>query len=166
MVYDEPKKKMIILVPYPAQGHVTPMLKLASTLSTFGLQPLLVLPEFIHRPIVAKVDAATKGEIVCVSIPDGLDETKPRDFFAIEKAMEDYMPAHLERMIRKINGDENIIACMVVDLLASWAIDVGLKCGVAVAGFWPAMLATYNLISSIPQLVQRGLISESGNYLI
>ncbi|XP_021731985.1 UDP-glycosyltransferase 82A1-like [Chenopodium quinoa] len=164
MVYDEPKKKMIILVPYPAQGHVTPMLKLASSLSTFGFRPLVVLPEFIHRLIFNKVNAATKGGIVCVSIPDGLDdESKSRDFFNIEKAMEDHMPPYMERLIRKTNnnGGENI-ACMVVDLLASWAFDVGTKCGVAVAGFWPAMLATYSLISSIPELVQRGLISEYG----
>uniref|UniRef100_A0A803LNE3 Glycosyltransferase n=1 Tax=Chenopodium quinoa TaxID=63459 RepID=A0A803LNE3_CHEQI len=156
---------MIILVPYPAQGHVTPMLKLASSLSTFGFRPLVVLPEFIHRLIFNKINAATKGGIVCVSIPDGLDEeSKSRDFFNIEKAMEDHMPPYMERLIRKTsnnNGGENI-ACMVVDLLASWAFDVGTKCGVAVAGFWPAMLATYSLISSIPELVQRGLISESG----
>ena len=165
MVYDEePNKKMVILVPYPAQGHVTPILKLASFLSTFGFQPLIVLPEFIHRSIVTKVNAATKGGIVCVSIPDGLDETKPCDFFAIEKAMEDHMPTHLDRLIRKINKnvDDQNIACMIVDLLASWAIDVGKRCDVQVAGFWPAMFATFSLISSIPRLHQSGFISDSG----
>ncbi|KAL2928509.1 UDP-glycosyltransferase 82A1 [Bienertia sinuspersici] len=164
MVYDEPKKKTIMLVPYPAQGHVTPMLNLASYLSTFGFQPLIILPEFIHRSITSKVNALTKGGgIVCVSIPDELDESKPRDFFAIEKAMEDHMPPHLDRLIKKINGDdEGMIACMIVDVLASWAIEVGNNCGVEVAGFWPAMLASYSLIASIPQLVQRGLVSDSG----
>ncbi|CAO2815400.1 unnamed protein product [Amaranthus hypochondriacus] len=160
MFYDEEaNKKMVILVPYPAQGHVTPILKLASFLSTYGFQPLIVLPEFIHRSIVTKVNAATKGGIVCVSIPDGLDETKPCDFFAIEKAMEDHMPTHLDRLIRKINQN---IACMIVDLLASWAIDVGKRCDVQVAGFWPAMFAAFSLISSIPHLLQRGFISDSG----
>ncbi|KNA07857.1 hypothetical protein SOVF_167980 [Spinacia oleracea] len=166
MVYDnESKKKTIILVPYPAQGHVTPMLKLASSLSTFGFQPVVVLPEFIHRSLADKVNAAPKGGIVCVSIPDGLDDddeetNKGRDFFVIERVMEDYMPGQLARLIR--NNNNNNIACMVVDVLASWAIEVGRKCGVPVAGFWPAMLATYSLISSIPELIQRGLISDSG----
>lgn len=169
-IFNEPKyknmiqkKKIIMMVPYPAQGHVSPMMKLASSLSTLGFQPLIILPEFIHRRIIAKADTAEAG-IVCVSIPDGLDDSKPYDFFAIEMAMEDHMPAYLGRMIRKLNEDDHdeVVACLIVDLLASWAIDVGKNCGVAVAGFWPAMAATYALINAIPDLVRRGVFSESG----
>ncbi|XP_074285322.1 UDP-glycosyltransferase 82A1 [Silene latifolia] len=161
------RKKTVIMVPYPAQGHVTPMLNLASCLTTYGFKPLIILPEFIHRSIFAKVNAASKGEIDCKSIPDGLDETEPRDFFAIEMAMEDHMPAHLDRLIRNLNDDCNgdgdgVVACMIVDVLASWAINVGKQRGIKLVGFWPAMLATYSLFSSIPQLVQTGHISDSG----
>ncbi|KAH9620933.1 hypothetical protein KSS87_010174 [Heliosperma pusillum] len=165
------QKKIVIMVPYPAQGHVTPMLNLAFSLTTYGFKPLIILPEFIHRSIFKKVNASSKGEIECRSIPDGLDETKPRDFFAIEMAMEDHMPVHLDRLIRNINDDNDrngdgeekgVIACMIVDVLASWAINVGKECGVKLVGFWPAMLATYSLLSSIPQLIRTGHISNSG----
>ena len=158
-------KKIVIMVPYAAQGHVTPMLKLASYLSTLGLfQPLMVLPEFIHRRIISKMDL-TRAGIRCLSIPDGLDEGKPCDFFAIETAMEDCMPAHLSRLIRKLQDDDHEeVGCLIVDVLASWAIEVGRECSVEVAGFWTAMVAAYSLISSFPELIQRGLISEAGKY--
>lgn len=153
------KRPKIILVPYPAQGHVTPMLKLASAFLNHGFEPVLVTPEFIHYRIISSIDPNNK--ISCMSIPDGLDKDTPHDFFAIEKAMENNMPNYLERLIHKVDEDGRVV-CMVVDLLASWAIEVAHRCGVIAAGFWPAMLATYLLITAIPDMVQRGLISDTG----
>lgn len=155
------KTPKIILVPYPAQGHVTPLLKLASAFLDHGFEPVMVTPEFIHRRIISNIDP--KSNISCISIPDGLEMDMPRDFFANEKAMEINMPRHLEGLVQKFNEDGEVVACMIVDLLASWAIEVGHQCGVPVAGFWPAMLATYQLIAAIPDMVRTGLISETGS---
>ncbi|KAJ4846716.1 hypothetical protein Tsubulata_005184 [Turnera subulata] len=152
----------IILVPYPAQGHVTPMLKLASTLARRGFDPVMIIPEFIHQRIMASTNPKTT-KIEFTSIPDGLKMDVPRDFFSIEKAMEKTMPTHLERLLGKFDEDGQPVACLIVDLLASWAIEVGQRCRVPVAGFWPAMLATFKLISAIPDMVRNGLISEDGN---
>ncbi|KAJ6700264.1 UDP-GLYCOSYLTRANSFERASE 82A1 [Salix purpurea] len=154
------RKPKIILVPYPAQGHVTPILNLASTFLSHGFEPVMVTPEFIHRRFISNIDS--KSDISCISIPDGLEMDKPSDFFAIEKAMENTMPTHLESLVQKLSEDGEVVACMVVDLLASWAIGVGHRCGVPVAGFWPAMLATYQLIAAIPDMVGTQLISDTG----
>ncbi|KAJ6332285.1 hypothetical protein OIU76_010636 [Salix suchowensis] len=154
------RKPKIILVPYPAQGHVTPILNLASAFLSHGFEPVMVTPEFIHRRFISNIDS--KSDISCISIPDGLEMEKPSDFFAIEKAMENTMPTHLESLVQKLSEDGEVVACMVVDLLASWATDVGHRCGVPVAGFWPAMLATYQLIAAIPDMVRTQLISDTG----
>ncbi|XP_051152300.1 UDP-glycosyltransferase 82A1 [Andrographis paniculata] len=150
------KRKKIILVPYPAQGHVTPILKLAAVLSNLSFRPVIVVPEFIQRRISPRIDAG----IICLPISDGLPEDAPRDFFAVERAMEENMPPALESIIRA--EEDGQIACLVADLLASWSIDVARRCGVPAAGFWPAMHATYRLIAAVPQLIQTGLISENG----
>nr|GEU53963.1 UDP-glycosyltransferase 82A1 [Tanacetum cinerariifolium] len=147
----------VIMVPYAAQGHVTPMLNLASTLSRLGLEPVVVTPEFIHQTVVNKTDVA------CISIPDGLDEDTPRDFFAIEFAMENNMPMHLDCLVRELNGEDGGgVAFMIVDLLASWALKVGDDCGVPVVGYWPVMFVAYQLIAAIPEMLSLGIISESG----
>ncbi|XP_074555725.1 UDP-glycosyltransferase 82A1-like [Curcuma longa] len=166
-------RSRIVLVPFPAQGHVSPMLHLARLLHARGLDVTVVTPDFIHRRLVAAAGAG--GGCRFVSIPSGLDaegDATP-EFAAIELAMENHMPAHLERLLlpppapeaAEEEEEEAAVACVVVDLLASWAIPVAKRCGVHVAGFWPAMLATFRIISAIPELIHRGLISEYGSPL-
>uniref|UniRef100_A0A1S3ZYZ8 UDP-glycosyltransferase 82A1-like n=1 Tax=Nicotiana tabacum TaxID=4097 RepID=A0A1S3ZYZ8_TOBAC len=152
------KKSKVLLVPYPAQGHVTPMLKLASLLLNHGLNPIVITPNFIQ--INSKEDG-----ISIISIPDGLEDGTPRDFFAIENAMENYMPYHFEKLVQEYEfsgKEEDGVVCVIVDLLASWAVKVANKLGIQVAGFWPAMLATYRLFDSIPDMLTNGIISETG----
>ncbi|XP_030456035.2 UDP-glycosyltransferase 82A1-like [Syzygium oleosum] len=153
------RRPKAILVPYPAQGHVTPMLKLALILHSQSFDPVLVTPEFIHRSISPMDDQTMVEVITYVPIPDnsGAGDGAPRDFFLVEKAMEDGMAVHLERHVRELD-----VALMVVDLLASFAIGVGNRCGVPTVGFWPAMLTTYKLVAAILELVQAGYISDSG----
>ncbi|GKV15286.1 hypothetical protein SLEP1_g26084 [Rubroshorea leprosula] len=155
------KMPKIVLVPYPAQGHVTPMLKFGLAMLSRGFQPIMVTPEFIHRRLIA-TSTDTNG-IQLMSIPDGLDlgGAGAPDFFAIEKAMEEVMPSHLERLLFQEDEDGGVV-CVVIDLLASWAIEVANRCGIPAAGFWTAMLATYRLIAAIPDMVHVGLISDTG----
>ncbi|XP_031119719.1 UDP-glycosyltransferase 82A1 isoform X2 [Ipomoea triloba] len=162
MKYRISKGNKVILVPYPAQGHVTPMLKLGSALLSHGFRPVIATPEFIHAKISKKIDANKDGTL-CMAIPnDGLDAGKAtHDFFAVETAMEEKMPTGFKRLLRR----EKLIdetACVIVDLLASWAIDVARDLGLKVAGFWPAMLTTYKLIDSIPDMIVAGIISQTG----
>lgn len=159
------KKPKILLLPYPAQGHVNPMLKLGLALLAHGLQPIIVTPEFLHRRIVANMDL-NDDQVRFMSIPDGFSgEEGPYDFFAIEKSMENIMPNHLETLLHELDEDDDgTVVCMVVDLLASWAIQVAARCGIPAAGFWPAMQATYRLITAIPELIHADLISETGKF--
>ncbi|KAH7533603.1 hypothetical protein FEM48_Zijuj04G0149300 [Ziziphus jujuba var. spinosa] len=164
----------IILVPYPAQGHITPMLNLASALLNHGLEPVMVVPEYIHLQIIKSPTMdGEMNKILWKPTPDGMSkDTEPPDFFSIETAMENTMPSHLEEVVRELGGGEEeeedggggngvIVGCMVVDLLASWAIQVASRCGVPAAGFWPAMFATYRLITAIPDMIMAGFISDS-----
>lgn len=166
------EKPKAILVPYPAQGHVTPIITLATQLLSHGLQPVVVTPDFIHRRILPQSDPSSDSDgddgrrIIFISIPDddGV-QLEDGDFFAIETAMEIYMPFHLRRILIQFQKLDGGVSFLVADLLASYALDVANRCGVRVAGFWPAMLATYRLVAAIPLMLDAAFISETGIYI-
>uniref|UniRef100_A0ACD5USK9 Uncharacterized protein n=1 Tax=Avena sativa TaxID=4498 RepID=A0ACD5USK9_AVESA len=155
----------VVLVPFPAQGHVTPMLHLARALAAHGVLATVAVPDFIHRRLAGTTenDAADAIDGVTLSsIPSGVADVvggDPPGFADFAHAMEHHMPAHLERLLTRTGCR---VACVVVDVLASWAIPVAERCGVPAAGFWPAMLASYRVVAAIPELMAKGLISESG----
>jgi hypothetical protein len=156
------KKPIIVFVPYPAQGHVSPMQNLASVFASQGFEAVIVLPQHVHKKINNNNNDDDNNKIIkWVALADGMEEdsTTP-DFFAIESSMETIMPNHFEEFLQNQNlGD---VCLVVVDLLASWAIQVASKFGIPTAGFWPAMLASYLLIAAIPQMLRTGLISDTG----
>jgi hypothetical protein len=103
--------------------------------------------------------AAVAGGVSLASIPSGVpdDGGEPPGFASIARAMEHHMPAHLEQMLTRGHA-----ACVVVDVLASWAIPVASRCGVPAVGFWPAMLASFRVVAAIPELLRQRFISDSG----
>ncbi|KAK1699049.1 hypothetical protein QYE76_015746 [Lolium multiflorum] len=147
----------VVLVPFPAQGHVTPMLHLARALAARGVACTVAVPDFVHRRMGSCADVAAAG-VGLASIPSGIfdDGGEPPGFASIAHAMEHHMPAHLERMLTRGHA-----ACVVVDVLASWAIPVASRCGVPAVGFWPAMLASFRVVAAIPELLRRRFISDS-----
>jgi hypothetical protein len=158
------KKPIIIFVPYPAQGHINPMQNLASVFVSQGFEAFMVLPQHVYKKINTNNDHDNHNNkiIKWVGLEDGIeDNTTTPDFFAIESSMENLMPNNLEEFLQN-NERLDEVCLMVVDLLASWAIQVANKFGISTAGFWPAMLSSYLLIAAIPQMLRTGLISDTG----
>ncbi|CAA7030223.1 unnamed protein product [Microthlaspi erraticum] len=152
------QKRKIVFIPYPAQGHVIPMIHLASAFLSRGFSPVVMTPQSIHRRILTSNQDLG---ITFLPLSDGQEclDAPPSDFFSIEKSMENIMPSQLETLLLE---EDFGVACVVVDLLASWAIRVAERCGVPVTGFWPAMFAAYRMIEAIPELVRTGIVSPKG----
>lgn len=124
------------------------------------IQYLIILT----RRIFPAIDH-TMGEVIIfapIEVGSSANDGAPHDFFSIKKAMEDVMPVHLEQLVRELDVADDSMALMGIDLLPSFAIEVGNKCGVSTTGSWPAIRATYKLVEAIPELVQERHISDCG----
>ncbi|KAK6129168.1 hypothetical protein DH2020_037100 [Rehmannia glutinosa] len=163
-------KPHVIVIPYPAQGRVLPLLEFSQCLANHDIKVTFVNTEFNHEKVVKSLsDSDNVTELVnMVSIKDGMEPGDDRnDFGKLTEAMDRVMPGELESLIEKINtkeGDDKI-TCVIADGLLGWAVEVAAKIGVKKASFWPAAALTVISLLNIPKLVSDGIVDSNGRIL-
>ncbi|KAI3452224.1 hypothetical protein Pfo_008889 [Paulownia fortunei] len=162
-------KPHVIVVPYPAQGHVIPMLELSQWLVKQGVEVTFVNTEFNHERVVKSLSESDNIQelVTMVSIPDGVEPWEDRnDLGKLTEAIFRVMPGELEALIEKINGKEGgKIICVIADWTMGWALEVAEKIGLRRAAFWPAAAAVLALSFNIPKLVSDGIVDSNGRPL-
>ena len=158
----------VLVIPFPAQGHVNPMMLLSRKLVKYGFKITFVNTEIIHNRVEGALDNLVDSNINLVSIPDGLGAEDDRnDLGKLCETMLHTMPEKLEELINNINasnGDDKI-SCIVADAGMGWAIEVGNKMGIKGAVFWFAAAASLALQVSIPSLIDDGIIDSDGKII-
>ncbi|TVU13657.1 hypothetical protein EJB05_37077, partial [Eragrostis curvula] len=139
-------------VPYPSQGHVTPMLKLAKLLHARGFHITYVNTEYNHRRLLHSRGAAALDGVPgfrFASMPDGLppsDADATQDVPALcYSTMTNCLP-HLLALLAKLNNDSGgapPVTCLVVDAVMSFAYDAAKAVGVPCAALWTASACGY-----------------------
>lgn len=92
----------VLAIPYPAQGHVIPLLEVSKRLVEHGFRVTFVNTDFIQgRVIDALEDKDLIGDkIHLVSIPDGVGPREDRnDLGKLTEAIFQVMPGKLERLL-------------------------------------------------------------------
>jgi len=159
-------KPHVLVIPFPAQGHVIPLMELSKCLADHGFKVTFVNTEYIHKRVLdAMADASDIGdEIHLVSIPDGMQAWEDRnDLGKLFQAIIQVMPRKLEELIKRINeieGDK--ITCVIADGTQGWALEVAEKMKIRRAAFCPAAAAIMGLVFGIPKLIQDGIIHSKG----
>lgn len=160
-----------LVIPYPAQGHVIPLLELAYALVDRGFTVTFANSEFNHRRVVAA--AATMSEldrrIQLVAVPDGMGPGEDRNnLVRLTLLMAEHMAPRVEDLIRRSgDGDDGPITCVVADYnVGMWALDVARRTSVKSAAIWPASAAVLASLLSIKKLVQDNIIDpEDGTHI-
>ncbi|KAL8475807.1 hypothetical protein ACS0TY_028460 [Phlomoides rotata] len=155
----------VIVVPYPAQGHVIPMLELSQWLVKHGVKVTFVVTNFIHKRLVESLSESDdiRDLVTMVSIPDGMEPWEDRnDLPKLTEAILRVMPGELEDLIER---ERQKITCVIADWTMGWALEVAEKMGVRRAAFWPGAAAVVALLGSIPKLLSDGIIDNSGRAL-
>ncbi|KAL7232247.1 hypothetical protein ACSBR2_010302 [Camellia fascicularis] len=143
------RKPHVLAIPYPAQGHVLPMLELMQCLAKHGFKVTFVNTEFTQERVINTLAGkdSIENHIHLISIPDGLEPWENRNELGkLTEAIFQIMPGKLEELIEKINGSDNDkITCIIADQLLGWALEVAEKMQI-----------------NIPALLDDGIINDNG----
>ncbi|KAM0039843.1 putative 7-deoxyloganetin glucosyltransferase [Helianthus debilis subsp. tardiflorus] len=157
----------VLVIPYPAQGHVIPLMEAARCLTSNGLKVTFVNTDFTHKRVMmsahSEIDCPS-GLMHMVSIPDGLEPGDDRnDFGKLTKAMFQIMPAILEEIINDNNkNDDQKITCIIADCYMGWVVRVARKMGIRLALFCPSSAAVLAVTMSVQNLIDNKVINCSG----
>ncbi|KAF2913046.1 hypothetical protein DAI22_10g058100 [Oryza sativa Japonica Group] len=165
-----PARPHALVVPFPAQGHVIPLMEVAHALADRGVAVTFVNTEFNHGRVVAAMPSPPR----LVAVPDGMGPDDDRNnLLRLTVFMQEHMAPRVEELIRRsgeeeaaVDGDGDgwgRIRCVVADYdVGTWALDVARRTGVKSAAVWPASAAVMASLLSVPELIRDKIIDAHG----
>ncbi|KAL5562256.1 hypothetical protein UlMin_032003 [Ulmus minor] len=145
-------KAHVLILPYPAQGHINPMIQFSKRLLSKQIKPTLVTTIFAHNSMQANAISIT-SKINIDTISDGYDAGGR----AAAKSIEEYVKSFKESGSRTL-GDlitrlGNIDA-IVYDPFLPWALDVAKRFGLVGVIFFTQSCA----VNSVYYHVKKGVV--------
>ncbi|KAL4631953.1 hypothetical protein ACB092_04G016700 [Castanea dentata] len=128
------RKTHILVIPYPVQGHINPMLQFSKRLATKGARVTLVATSTIRNSMQA-LQGASSVNINIIS--DGSEgEETVESLIATVDRFKDVVSQSLAEYIEKLNSSEYPPKFIVYDCALPWALDVARKYGIDGAPFY------------------------------
>ncbi|KAM4105718.1 hypothetical protein ACB094_04G013600 [Castanea mollissima] len=128
------RKTHILVIPYPVQGHINPMLQFSKRLATKGARVTLVATSTIRNSMQA-LQGASSVNITIIS--DGSEgEETVESLIATVDRFKDVVSQSLAEYIEKLNSSKYPPKFIVYDCALPWALDVARKYGIDGAPFY------------------------------
>ncbi|XP_028800808.1 7-deoxyloganetin glucosyltransferase-like [Neltuma alba] len=166
----ESKKPHAVLIPYPAQGHINPMLKLAELLLFRGFFITFINTEFNHKRLLK-----SRGLKVLDGLPDFRFETIPdglpppandnvtQDIPSLCESTTKNCLLPFQNLLARLNDSASQelipqVTCLVSDCLMTFTVEAAEAFGLPVVLLCPA--STYSFLAAVHyrNLVERGLV--------
>ncbi|MED6142818.1 hypothetical protein PIB30_001017 [Stylosanthes scabra] len=167
------EKPHAVCIPYPSQGHVTPMLKLAKLLHHKGFHITFVNTEYNHKRLLKSRGSDSLRSLPSFrfeTIPDGLPEGEDhadvtQDVPSLCDSTRKTCSPHFKNLISKLNccsgdGDGGVppVTCIVSDSVMSFSADAAEEFGIPLVFFWTASACGFMCYMHYHKLVEKGLI--------
>uniref|UniRef100_A0ACD5YFY7 Uncharacterized protein n=1 Tax=Avena sativa TaxID=4498 RepID=A0ACD5YFY7_AVESA len=127
----------VVLLPYPSQGHVHPLLQFAKRLAYHGLRPTLAVTR--HILATCTPDAASLGAVRLAAVSDGCDAGgfgQCNDVTVYLSLLESAGSETLADLLRAEAAAGRPVRAVVYDAFLPWARGVAQRHGAAAAAFF------------------------------
>ncbi|CAI9116279.1 OLC1v1017378C1 [Oldenlandia corymbosa var. corymbosa] len=158
------RKHHAICIPFPAQGHLNPMFKLAKILHQRGFHITFVNSEYNHRRLLKSrgpnsLDGLPSFQFK--TIPDGLpfsDADSTQDVPSLCDSTTKNCLSPFRELVTKINNDPDVpqVSCIVSDGIMSFTLEVARALGIPDVFFWTNGAAGVMAYWHYRHLVEKG----------
>ncbi|PIA38221.1 hypothetical protein AQUCO_02800117v1 [Aquilegia coerulea] len=160
-------KPHAVCIPYPAQGHINPLLKIAKLLHNKGFHITFVHTEYNYkRMLKSRGPDSLKGlpDFQFKSIPDGLPPSDvaeiTQDLAALCDSIDKNCLVPFRDLVNELNNNCNVppVTCIVADGVMSFTLDVAHEFCIPEVLFWTTSACGFMGYIQIPQLIKDGLL--------
>ncbi|PWA79317.1 7-deoxyloganetin glucosyltransferase [Artemisia annua] len=137
------QKPHAVCIPFPAQGHINPMLKLAKILNSKGFHITYINTEFNHQRLLKSQGSDTLNRYLSFqfeTIPDGLPPLEnldaTQDLASLFKSSSENCLEPFKRLLAKLNATILPVTCIVSDGAMSFTLDAAEELGIPDVLFW------------------------------
>lgn len=137
-------KVHVLVLPYPAQGHINPLLQFCKRLVAKGVTATFVNSVFLSK----LMHADPKSSINFETISDGYDEGG----YAAAESPAAYVEKlrvagsrTLTDLIKRLEDGGQAVQAVIYDSFLTWALDVAKQFGVVTAAFFTQSCAVNNI---------------------
>ncbi|KAM1331499.1 hypothetical protein ACFX2H_043660 [Malus domestica] len=168
------EKPHAVCIPFPAQGHITPMLQLAKLLNYKGFHITFVNTEFNHKRLLRSRGPDSLDGLPSFrfeTIPDGLpptDVNATQDISTLCLSIRKTCLAPFRDLISKLNSLPNSppVTCIVSDVGMTLTLDAAQELGIPDVMFQTASACGLMCCLQYRPLIEKGFIPlKDANYL-
>ncbi|KAM3347220.1 hypothetical protein ACQJBY_021279 [Aegilops geniculata] len=169
MAAEMPPPPHAVCLPYPAQGHIAPMLNVARLLHARGFHVTFVNSEYNHARLVRTRGAAAMAGAAgfrFATIPDGMqgpsdgvDDDVTQDIPSLCKSTTETCLGPFRRLLAELNaaGDRPPVTCVISDLIMGFSMDAAKELGLPYVQLWTASAVSYLGYQHYRLLIDRGI---------
>ncbi|KAA8534136.1 hypothetical protein F0562_031671 [Nyssa sinensis] len=159
----------VLIFPFPVQGHVNCMLKLAELLCLAGLHVTFLNSEHTQSRLLRYTDVQSRFSrfpgFHFETISDGLPADHPRsgdrvtEMFASIKAV---TKPRFREMVISGHLSSRPVTCIIADGIMCFTIDVAKELGIPIISFRPVSASCFWAFFCIPKLIEAGELPIKG----
>lgn len=152
----------VVVLPFPIQGHISPLLQLSQHLvNSHDFIVTFVNTEYNQKAFEEAHPHGAGQGIHMVGLSDGMPLDAPRksseDTGKVMQSLPLYMKPQLEQLLSQLNASSNPVSCIIADIFMPWVHSI--SAAPPLIGFHVSSVSQIAAILRLPHLIFSGQLS-------